>query len=92
MGHSYSDTAYRNYRIAPTDTTLSFLSSLIDVFAKCPKCKAIQTLQFHRGNFVPTRKFTQRDGHIYHDCGSSLPCELFTVKEGIGNFNVEVRR
>jgi hypothetical protein len=25
---------------------------------------------------TPCRKFFQRDGKVYHDCGSNLPCRL----------------
>ena len=29
-----------------------------------------------RGADTPSRKFRQRDGRVYHDCGSELPCRL----------------
>ncbi len=26
---------------------------------------------------VPTKRFRQKDGRIYHDCGADEPCRLF---------------
>ena len=47
-----------------------------EVLVQCPKCKTFETLQFAEDNLTPCRKFSQRDGKIYHDCGSELPCHL----------------
>ena len=46
----------------------------------CPKCLTIETLWFWRDRLEPTKRFTQEsDGRVYHDCGSQLPCQLFTA-------------
>jgi len=47
-----------------------------DVIVQCPKCKALETLQFVAGTLAPCRKFSQREGMTYHDCGSDVPCLL----------------
>jgi len=43
----------------------------------CPGCKAIQTIWLNGTALMPTRKFTQESDHIYHDCGSTRPCQIF---------------
>ncbi len=43
----------------------------------CPRCKAFQTVWLSDNTLMPTRKFYQREGRIYHDCGSSRPCQLY---------------
>ena len=48
-----------------------------EAVAFCPRCKTLETLYFLRGHLIPTRKFSQNDGHIYHDCGSYTPCRLY---------------
>jgi hypothetical protein len=48
-----------------------------EVMAYCPECKAYQTLWFNKGRLTPTRKFSQRNDDIYHDCGSNAPCRLY---------------
>jgi hypothetical protein len=47
-----------------------------DLLVQCPKCKTFETLQFIGDNLAPCRKFFQRDGKIFHDCGSGEPCHL----------------
>ena len=47
-----------------------------DIIVQCPKCKALETLQFVAGTLTPCRKFSQREGMTYHDCGSDIPCRL----------------
>jgi len=51
-------------------------TKLDDVIVQCPKCKALETLQFTAGTLTPCSKFSQREGRTYHDCGSDLPCRL----------------
>jgi len=46
------------------------------LLAFCPFCKTFETLYFDGDTLVPTRKFYQKDGHVYHDCGSCKPCHL----------------
>ena len=48
-----------------------------ELVAFCPKCKNLQPLWFTDDQMVQTRKFTQRRGEIYHDCGSEKPCRLY---------------
>lgn len=43
----------------------------------CPRCKALQTVSLAGNMMMPTRKFTQKESQIYHDCGSSQPCQLY---------------
>jgi phage FluMu protein Com len=52
-------------------------SSAGEIVVLCPHCKALQTLQITGGQLTPTRKFTQDERHIYHDCGSRFPCRLY---------------
>lgn len=47
--------------------------------ASCPKCKTFETLLFVGGRLVPTVKFTQVNGDVYHDCGAEAPCHLFPI-------------
>ncbi len=53
-----------------------------DVLAQCPKCKTVETLQFVGETLTPSRKFKQRDGLVYHDCGSEHPCRLHRQSAG----------
>jgi hypothetical protein len=50
---------------------------MYEAAALCPKCKAFQTVNFVDGRLVETRKFSQRDGKVYHDCGSIEPCRVY---------------
>jgi len=43
----------------------------------CPKCKTFETLTFTQDGTIRTRKFSQENSHIYHDCGSTEPCRVF---------------
>ena len=45
--------------------------------AMCPRCKAFQTVFFNGNTLMETRKFYQRDGQVYHDCGAVEPCRMF---------------
>ena len=47
-----------------------------DLMAQCPGCKTVETLQFLGDRLVTCRRFTQTDGRVYHDCGSTQPCRL----------------
>jgi hypothetical protein len=47
-----------------------------DIMVQCPKCKTVETLQFVDNTMTTCRKFFQRDGKVFHDCGSDLPCRL----------------
>jgi len=52
-------------------------STTDEVAVFCPACKTLETLYLSNGQLTPTRKFIQNDGHIYHDCGSIEPCQLY---------------
>ena len=43
----------------------------------CPRCKALETFWFTKDTLMPTRKFNQENGHVFHDCGSGEPCRLY---------------
>ena len=53
-----------------------------DVLAQCPKCKTVETLQLVGDLLIRSRKFSQRDGNVYHDCGSDTPCHLHRLSPG----------
>ncbi len=52
---------------------------LREYIASCTKCKTFETILFVGGRFVPTVKFTQMIGKVYHDCGAEEPCHLFPI-------------
>jgi hypothetical protein len=49
-----------------------------EVIAFCPRCKALQTVWLQGNIMMPTRKFSQIGSRIYHNCGSSQPCILYS--------------
>ena len=54
-----------------------FESKTDEVMAFCPACKAFETVYFNNDKLIKNRKFTQFGNHIYHDCGSNIPCRLY---------------
>ena len=50
---------------------------VIEFVASCPGCKTLETLLFHDGRLMPTRKFHQRDKEVFHDFGTTQPCRLY---------------
>lgn len=52
-------------------------STIEEVAALCPECKAFQTVFFIGNQLMRTRKFSQNDDQIYHDCGAKTPCKLY---------------
>ena len=48
-----------------------------ELIALCPGCKTMETVYFSNGQLISTRKFSQDDGHIFHDCSSNQPCRLY---------------
>ncbi len=62
--------------LRPAQPAVHFEEPPSEVLAQCPKCKTMETLQFVGGLLTPSRKFRQRDGLVYHDCGSDRPCRL----------------
>jgi len=48
-----------------------------DMLAQCPKCKSLETVQFINHTLAKRSRFYQKDGKVYHDCGSDRPCQLF---------------
>ena len=57
---------------------IHFIPELEDVIAQCPACHTLETLQFVGAMLTPCRKFYQKEGLVYHDCGSSRPCHLYS--------------
>ncbi len=51
----------------------------VDILAQCPKCKTVETVQVIGDMLTRCRKFSQREGRVYHDCGSEEPCRLLRV-------------
>lgn len=51
-----------------------------EIVASCRNCKTFETLWFKQDVLVPTRRFRQVDGIVYHSCNKILaPCRLFPV-------------
>lgn len=48
-----------------------------ELVALCPKCKTFETLWFTNDRLVKTRRFSQENSQVYHDCGANEPCRLF---------------
>jgi hypothetical protein len=61
-----------------TQTREAIQAPAADIVVFCPKCKALQTVQISGTRLLPTRKFFQQGPYIYHDCGSNLPCRIYT--------------
>jgi len=59
-----------------TDRTIRFMPEFVERVAQCPKCKTIETVELIGNKLLPSRKFYQMDGNIYHNCGSDRPCNL----------------
>ena len=45
--------------------------------AFCPHCKNMETIWLGEEPTQTERRYIQRNGYIYHDCGSSEPCRLY---------------
>jgi hypothetical protein len=59
------------------------LNDVIELFASCPLCKTFETIWFNGHKLMPTQRFKQeKDGRIYHNCGSEKPCMLFPKSWG----------
>ena len=50
-----------------------------DVVAFCPRCKAMESLTLCADGIVPTRRFIEKAGAVYHACGSDVPCRLYSL-------------
>jgi phage FluMu protein Com len=50
-----------------------------EMMVYCPGCKAFQTVWLNGETLTTTRKFIQVGNHIYHNCGSGLPCRLYIL-------------
>ncbi len=50
-----------------------------ELMAFCPNCKAMETLSFGSRGLMATRRFSQRSGKVYHDCGAGVPCRLYSL-------------
>ncbi|MBI2860358.1 MAG: hypothetical protein HYX91_02475 [Chloroflexi bacterium] len=61
-----------------TPVNLSHFAPATDeIIAYCPKCKTFETLWFAGDRLLQTRKFSQDDIQVYHDCGIRVPCRLY---------------
>lgn len=47
-----------------------------EVMVHCRGCYTLETVWFIGKTMVRTSKFAQRQGHVYHDCGTKIPCLL----------------
>jgi phage FluMu protein Com len=52
-------------------------TTLHEVLVQCPKCKTVETLESTEDGLIQSRKFSQKDGGIFHDCGSERPCRIY---------------
>ena len=50
-----------------------------EVVAFCPRCKALETLTYNNEGITPTARFVQKNGAVYHGCGSDTPCRLYSL-------------
>ena len=48
--------------------------------AYCPACTAFETVWFVNGHLMATQKFTELGHCLYHACGTSLPCRLYSAR------------
>jgi hypothetical protein len=53
--------------------------SVRETVAFCPGCKAIETINISGTGIVPTRRFTQKGANVFHACGSTVPCRLYSL-------------
>ncbi len=51
-----------------------------ELLVKCPGCKALDSLAFENYELIFDRKYHQdHSGKVYHDCGTSKPCLLYSL-------------
>ena len=60
-----------------TETQEDTEAAITEMVAFCPKCKTLETLCFTNENLMPTAKFYQQGGRVYHDCSAYEPCRLY---------------
>lgn len=58
-------------------TAESYPADVRELVAFCPGCKTLETLYFNDGWLMPTRKFNQQRGRVFHDCGTPEPCRFY---------------
>jgi len=75
-GGGAASPALGTFLLRPPGPKIRFAPVPRDVLVQCPKCKTMETLQFIGPTLLRCRKFYQKDGRIYHDCGSDRPCRL----------------
>ncbi len=71
-------TTSRKSKQETIDKTMRGITRISEVVVFCPTCKTMETVWFANGWLVHTRKFTQDNKRVYHDCGSNEPCRLFS--------------
>jgi hypothetical protein len=49
-----------------------------EFIGQCPKCKDFRTIFVIHGEIECDRAYATKNGKIYHNCGTSLPCRLFS--------------
>ena len=64
-------------QLARKQTAPAAVLNVEEAVAVCPKCKAFQTVFLAGSALMQTRKFSQKDGQIFHDCGANEPCRLY---------------
>jgi hypothetical protein len=50
-----------------------------ELLVSCPSCKALDVIRLVDNSIIPTRKFFQKAGRVYHDCGSPSPCRFHVL-------------
>jgi hypothetical protein len=50
-----------------------------EVVVYCPGCKALETVVYNSDGLMPTSRFTQKSGAVYHRCGSDVPCRFYSL-------------
>jgi hypothetical protein len=58
-------------------TAVRSLPDVNELVVFCPGCKTLETLWFHNGWLMQTRKFNQKGEQVFHDCGTPEPCRLY---------------
>jgi hypothetical protein len=41
----------------------------------------METLLFRRDAMMGERRYSQQNGYVYHDCGSTEPCLLYSPQQ-----------
>ncbi len=66
-------------KLKPKKSSFAYSPVVEELMAFCPKCKTPETVRLYDSVLSPTRKFSQEDGKLYHDCGANEPCRVYRV-------------